>query len=183
MRLYSKSTGCTYLSDVHGKDIPDDAVPISEGRYQSVIASPPAGKIRSHDADGLPVLIDPPIHVPTADDHRAAIAAERYRKETAGIILSGMHIDTGRDSQALITGATVQAMLDPSYVLRWKTVHGFVELTAEQIIGVASAARAHVQACFDREAELLQALNDGTYKEAMLEEGWPNEQVSAPVAG
>lgn len=159
------------------------AVQITKEQLAELMAGQGQGKMIRRSSEGLPVLIDPPIHVPTADDHRAAIAAERYRKETAGIILSGMHIDTGRDSQALITGATVQAMLDPSYVLRWKTVHGFVELTAEQIIGVASAARAHVQACFDREAELLQALNDGTYKEAMLEEGWPNEQVSAPVAG
>ncbi|WOD12783.1 DUF4376 domain-containing protein [Pseudomonas sp. NyZ704] len=109
----------------------------------------------------------------TADDHRKAVAAERYKRETAGITMQGMQIDTGRDSQALITGATVQAMLDPAYALRWKTPAGFVELTAEQIIAVASAARAHVQACFDREADLLDEITAGTFTEAMLQEGWP----------
>ena len=101
------------------------------------------------------------------------IADRRWQAEVAGIDVGGMHIDTGRDSQALIAGATVQAMLDPSYSLRWKTPDGFVDLTAEQIIGVATAARAHVQACFNREAELLEALEAGTFAPEMLDQGWP----------
>ena len=58
MRLYSSSTGTTYLREIHA-DIPSDAVPISEARYQEVIANPAPGKVRSHDADGLPILVDP----------------------------------------------------------------------------------------------------------------------------
>jgi len=113
---------------------------------------------------------------------RQQIADRRWQAEVAGIDIGGIRIDTGRDSQALITGATVQAMLDPSYALRWKTPDGFVDLTAEQIIGVATAARAHVQAAFNREAELLEALEAGTFTPEMLEEGWPNEPLpeSAP---
>lgn len=101
------------------------------------------------------------------------IAGRRWQAEVAGIDIGGMRIDTGRDIQALITGATVQAMLDPSYALRWKTPDGFVDLTAEQIIGVATAARAHVQAAFNREAELLEALEAGTFTPEMLDQGWP----------
>src|SRR5690606_10227179 len=88
----------------------------------------------------------------------AAIAARRWQAETAGITVNGTAIDTGRDSQALITGAAVSAMLDPSYSVRWKTPAGFIELQGQQIIAMATAVRAHVQACFDREAELLDAL-------------------------
>jgi len=115
----------------------------------------------------------PPPAPEPVPDWPALIASRRYDAETAGIDLMGMHIDTGRDSQALITGATVQAMLDPSYALRWKTVAGFVDLTAEQIIAVATAARGHVQACFNREAELLDALAAGTFTPDMLDQGWP----------
>lgn len=116
------------------------------------------------------------IPAPTLEpDWPALIAARRYDVETGGITLNGVAIDTGRDSQALITGATVQAMLDQNYALRWKTPHGFVDLTGQQIIGVATAVRAHVQACFDREAELLGALASGTFTPEMLNEGWPNE--------
>lgn len=58
-RLYSQSTGTTYIKGFHS-DIPGDAVVIGEDRYQEVIANPIAGKVRSHDEGGLPVLIDPP---------------------------------------------------------------------------------------------------------------------------
>lgn len=101
------------------------------------------------------------------------IAATRYKKETAGIVVQGISIDTGRDSQALITGAALAAMLDTAYTCRWKTPSGFVELNASQLIAVATAIRSHVQACFDREAELLEAVEGDTYKEDMLAQGWP----------
>ena len=59
MRFYSKGTDCTYLAGFHAV-MPDDVVPISEARYQEVIGSPAPGKVRSIDADGLPILIDSP---------------------------------------------------------------------------------------------------------------------------
>lgn len=180
MRYYSKSTGCTYLEGVH-TEIPVDAVEISEDRYLSVLANPSLGKVRSHDADGLPILIEPPVYELTQDDLRAIVASRRYQAETAGIDIAGIAIDTGRDSQALITGAALAAMLDHDYACRWKTPAGFVEMNSEQIINVASAVRAHVQACFDREAWLLQAIEDGTYGGTMLEDGWPNGQVPHPL--
>jgi hypothetical protein len=73
-RFYSWRTGCSYLEGVHF--IPEDAVPISEDRYQQVVANPTAGKIRGHDQDGLPILIEPP---PAAPDTREQIEARRLR--------------------------------------------------------------------------------------------------------
>ena len=119
-----------------------------------------------------------PNHVASAGgqwtiDYAHRIAERRWQAEVAGITVNGMQVDTGRDSQALITGAGVSAMRDPDYSVRWKTAAGFVDLDAEQIIGLASTVRAHVQACFDREAELLEAVANGTFDDAMLEDGWP----------
>lgn len=114
-----------------------------------------------------------PSRVPTADDHRAAIAAERYKHEVAGILVGGVKVDTDDRSKLLINGSVVEAMLNPDYVLQWKTTAGFMPLTAEQVIGVGRAVRAHVQACFDREAELLAEIDAGTYSEEMLAVGWP----------
>ena len=84
------------------------------------------------------------------DSKKAEIAAARWEAETAGI--DG--IKTDRESQALITGAALKAMQDSGYSCRWKTESGFVELTAPQILAIADAVRAHVQGCFDHEAEL-----------------------------
>lgn len=57
MRLYSQTTGCCYLPEIH-LEIPLDAKELSEERYQAVIANPERGKARSHDSEGLPILID-----------------------------------------------------------------------------------------------------------------------------
>lgn len=59
-------------------------------------------------------------------------------------------------------------MQDEKYSCRWKTESGFVELTAPQILAIADAVRAHVQSCFDREAELLLLIEAAT-TEAELE--------------
>jgi hypothetical protein len=88
-------------------------------------------------------------------DKRAEIAEARWKAETGGVTAQGMTISTDRDSQALITGAALQATLDPNYTCHWKTGSGFVQLDAQTILGVAAAVRQHVQECFDREAELL----------------------------
>ncbi|GLH33985.1 hypothetical protein BR1R5_33730 [Pseudomonas sp. BR1R-5] len=59
MRYYSQTTGCCYLEGIHAV-MPVDAVQISDERYNAVIGNPEPGKVRSHDAEGLPILIDPP---------------------------------------------------------------------------------------------------------------------------
>ncbi len=117
----------------------------------------------------MPERPTPPIPAVTAED----IAARRYQAETAGTTVDGAQVDTGRDSQSLITGAALQATLDAAYTCRWKTAAGFVDLSATQILAMAAAVRAHVQACFDREAELLGELAAGTLTADMLEQGWP----------
>lgn len=101
------------------------------------------------------------------------IAARRFQVETGGVTVEGVQINTDRDSQSLLTGAAFAASLDPGYHIKWKAATGFVDLTGEQILGIASQVRAFVQACFSREAELLGAVADGSITAQMLEEGWP----------
>jgi hypothetical protein len=119
----------------------------------------------------LPAAPEPP-PAPTPD-WPTLIASRRYTAEMAGTVVQGMAIATDDRSQGLITGAALAAMLDADYTIKWKTAEGFVELTGAQIIGVASAVRAYVQACFDREADLLAAVSDGSITESMLDDGWP----------
>lgn len=58
-RFYSQTTLTTYLEGIH-RSMPADAQEITEARYLEVLGNPAPGKVRGHDADGLPVLIDPP---------------------------------------------------------------------------------------------------------------------------
>ena len=59
-RFYSESTQTSYLLGIHPV-MPPDAVEISEALYLSVIGNPPAGKVRAHDKNGLPYLVDAPV--------------------------------------------------------------------------------------------------------------------------
>ncbi|CAB5587576.1 Uncharacterised protein [Pseudomonas putida] len=119
--------------------------------------------------------------VPLGEDEKAALAVawaqriadRRFQAETGGAVVEGLAVNTERDSQSLLTGAAFAASLDPDYRIKWKTASGFAELTGEQVIALATAVRAHVQACFDREAELLAAVADGSITAEMLEQGWP----------
>lgn len=104
---------------------------------------------------------------------KSEIASRRYAEETRGINVSGFYLNTERDSQSLLTGAALAAYMDSNYTCRWKTSEGFVELDASSLINISHVMRQHVQSCFDREGDLLAALEDGTYADAMLDEGWP----------
>ncbi|MDG9854125.1 DUF4376 domain-containing protein [Pseudomonas nitroreducens] len=168
--FYAASTGGFYVESVHGSSMPGDAVEISMEYYRELKDGEEAGLLIRPDERGYPVLVEPPAQ---PVDVPALIAARRYLAETAGITINGMPLDTGRDSQALVTGAALAAVIDANYICQWKTAEGFVELSAQEIIGLASAMRAHVQACFDREAALLDALAAGTYTAELLDQGWP----------
>lgn len=109
----------------------------------------------------------------TTDQVLQAIAARRWQEETKGIVFNGLVINTERDSQNLINGAVVSTLLDPDYVCNWKTSEGFIQLNAYTLKAVGLAVRTYVQACFDREGELVAAVQAGTYTSSMLDEGWP----------
>jgi len=108
---------------------------------------------------------------------RAIVAATRYAHEIAGTTFT--HSDgntygvaTDRQSQALVTGAAVQVQRTGENK-RWKTAQGFVTLTPDDVLALGDAVDSHVQAAFDREAELLDKVADGSISEADLETAWP----------
>lgn len=83
-RYYSQQTGCTYLASMHAGKMPPDAVEISEDHYRETIASPAHGKIRAHDAAGLPILIDPPPPAPLTREQIEALRLRAYADPLTG---------------------------------------------------------------------------------------------------
>ncbi len=109
---------------------------------------------------------------------KAAATDLRWQKETGGIVIAGVPVATDDRSKMLILGKRAQAQADPAMVFRWKAASGdWVELTGAQIIAVADAVAHHVQACFDREGELHDAIDAAGTAEAVLAvdiaAGWP----------
>ena len=106
-------------------------------------------------------LIDGKWQIPMEElraEKKAELGEARWQAEVSG----ADGIRTDRESQSMITGAALKAMQDETYSCRWKTEAGFVELAAPQILAIADTVRAHVQSCFDREAELLELVDAAT---------------------
>ncbi|WP_095119269.1 DUF4376 domain-containing protein [Pseudomonas sp. Irchel s3f10] len=160
-----------YDSALHSV-IPEQAVELSDEVFLAT-RTDQTGEWRLVDGEVVKVpfaIVEP--------NYPELFAKTRFLHETHGIAIEGLNIETSRDSQALIASTGLSAILDPEYRCNFKTLNGFVEIGAEQILAIAKAVRSHVQACFDRELDLLRALEARTYKDEMLAEGWP---LSSPI--
>lgn len=115
---------------------------------------------------------------PWADSRRHQIAQRRHREEGRGTTVGAQTYASDRDAQALLTGSVVAAQqalaAGAPFSVNWKTADGWVDLDAQQLTAVANAVFVHVEACFDREAELLALVADETYTDDMLGTGWPS---------
>ena len=58
--FYSKSTGGFYTREIHGDNIPADAVEITVEEHQALIEGQSRGKVIVADENGRPILQDPP---------------------------------------------------------------------------------------------------------------------------
>lgn len=83
------------------------------------------------------------------------IAEKRWMEECCGVTYNGKRYPSDRQSQQVISTMFFMANMNPDYSVKFKSLEGFVDLTAADIIGLGAAVHDHVQAAFNREAELL----------------------------
>lgn len=99
---------------------------------------------------------------PSRNTLLAHAAEMRWRAETAGISVAGLPVATDDRSKVMLMSARLQASTSPSFTIRWKTTDGdFAIIDAATIITMSDAVTAHVEACFDREADVASAINEG----------------------
>lgn len=137
-RYYSKQTGTTYLQGKH--QLPADAVKITDERYNEVIANPAPGKVRSHDADGLPILIDAPAYAPTAEAlcQRIDTAADAARRAVAGDPLRAVEYDRARLAAEQFAAAGYEGEV-PAMVAAWAINGRTPQQAADSILAEAAA--------------------------------------------
>lgn len=73
--FYSKSTGGFYTREIHGDNIPADAVEITTEEHAALIEGQSQGRLIQADAKGKPVLADPP--APTDEELASAVRSKR----------------------------------------------------------------------------------------------------------
>ncbi len=107
------------------------------------------------------------------------LASIRYDHEIDGVIVNGQTILTDRESQATIASAKLYSDANPDKAISWKAASGWTALDNATITATAKAVGDYVQACFDREKELSEAIDAATTVDELIDvatqfsEGWP----------
>ena len=112
----------------------------------------------THIINNEPVIIVPEVVPPTLAEVKTAklaeLAAARYTEEIGGIVVGSVTIATGRESQAMMTGAYVSLKQGLMQSVNWKGDDGWVTATLTEIEPIAQAVGQHIQACFTKESQL-----------------------------
>lgn len=188
MRYYSQETGCTYVTGLNDSRLPADAKPIPEERYLQVIASPPAGMARSHDADGLPILIAAPPYVPTAEElcQRIDTAADSARRAVAGDPLRAVEYDRAAAQAQAFKDADYQGTVPPM-VAAWAISGRTPQQAADSILAEAAqynGALVQLRTVRLQAKELIRAaINAGNIEQAQDIAAETIASIEAAVAG
>lgn len=188
---YSNSPRGFYDDRLHGDRIPLGAKPITRELHQDLITGQALGKLIREDAEGNPVLVDPPTPTRTELEERAwtAIKAERDRRtQQGGYQAQGhwFHSDTFSRSQwlglkdqardVLSAGGTMaDALIKLGSQVLWKSMAGdFVPVTAQLAFDVVAAAGdsdARIFAAAEvHRASMLASADPAAYDHSA---GWP----------
>lgn len=171
MQWYWSQSSYGFYADTINDSMPDDALAIPTEDHDSLLAALNSGQIVIM-SKGRPVAVDRPVSAPTVDDLRAYAARKRYTVETGGIVVNGASIDTDRASQSMITGAYAYAQANPDAQVMFKASSGWVQLSAAQVISIATAVGAHVQAAFTAECAVDAAISAGSVADYSGIDAW-----------
>ncbi|MGN7829741.1 DUF4376 domain-containing protein [Agrobacterium radiobacter] len=119
----------------------------------------------------------PVAHTATQEELRTYSATKRFAAETGGIVVNRVQIDTSRDSQNMIANAHSYIVNSGAASSRFKSRSGWIVLSADEVKNIALAVGAHVQSCFDREAEVDQLIAASTINDfAMIDTAYDTMQ-------
>ena len=94
----------------------------------------------------------------------AVLPAYRYERENGGLTINGVTIPTDIATRTNLLGAK-----ELGTSIQWKTVNGFVTLTAQQISDIATAVGQHVQKCFSAEATVQANIGNYTTEQQIMD--------------
>ena len=103
--FYSKTTGGFYVREIHGDNIPADAVEITTEQHAALLQGQSGGKAIAADENGYPILQDPP--QPTTDQMADTARAKRDR------LIESVRWRIERHSDELALGSEPTEPLEP----------------------------------------------------------------------
>lgn len=145
---FSKSTSGFYIEAIHGDNIPDDAVEISNDEHAALLEGQSQGKRIVAGPDGHPELAEPPPPTPeqlrdAAKASRASAVAAIKVTTQAGHTFDGDEISQGRMARAIL-GLRGSDVATVTWVLADNTVIAATEAELTEALALAGAAQAAV---------------------------------------
>lgn len=177
---YAKSTGGFYDRSIHGDAIPADAVEITTEEHAALLDGQSNGKRIVADAEGRPMLADPP--APTFDELKAAknaeINAARAVANTSTFAHGGKAFSCDQLSRSDIDGVNgyvaIYGALPPGFPGAWKAVDNtylpIADVEAWKVFYTAMVAQG--AANFAHAQELKAQLAAATTPEAVAAIVW-----------
>lgn len=138
--LYSASAGGFYSRDIHGENIPDDAVHITAEEHADLLAGQAIGQIIAPAADGRPSLQVPPLAAHTTESlcEEVDTAADAARRAVAGDPLRAVEYDRARLAAEQFAAANYQGDV-PAMVAAWAINGRTPQQAADSILAEAAA--------------------------------------------
>lgn len=101
-KFYSASQNGFYSSEIHGDDMPDDVVEITEEKWVKLLEGQGNGKVISSDKNGKPVLVSAP--EPTAEEMSVFNADKKTRllnesSQIISILQDAVNFDIATDKE------------------------------------------------------------------------------------
>ena len=170
--FYSKSTNGFYSREIHGDAIPSDAVEITADEHSALLEGQSQGKLIQADANGRPVLVDPP--KPTAAEVCDRIKARRDAAKAGGVKVGDKWFHTDESSRIQHMALNMMGAGIPAN-LQWKTLDGtFVTMTATLAKQVFQAVATLDMTAFEKAEEHRVAMEASTDPAAYdYSAGWP----------
>lgn len=109
--FFSASTGGFYSREIHGDNIPPDAVEITTEEHAALLDGQSQGKVIAADADGRPVLQDPPPLTAEQLQSQANAEARAYLAGTDWYIIRMQETGEPVPDEILAERAAARAMV------------------------------------------------------------------------
>ncbi|MDF2792324.1 MAG: putative tail fiber assembly-like protein [Pseudomonas orientalis] len=136
----SKTTRGFYDPEIH-TSMPDDVVEITSEKHAELLAGQSEGKIIAWDSNGLPVLVDPIVALPSCPELCVQIddAADTARKIVAGDPLRAVEYQRAADEAQAFKDAGYPDDEVPPMVAAWAISGRTAQQAANSILGEAAA--------------------------------------------
>lgn len=171
-KFASKATRGFYDLEIHGDNLPSDAVEISDAHHSELINGQAIGKIIDWSGS-FPVLTDPP--PPTLTDAQSLQIAEIEASYQSAIQLPVSYMGTtfqaDATSQDVLTKSLAPGSV-PSGFFWLDANNNQVPMTFQQLQGLAAAMLAQGQTAFAKKTMLKQQVRSATTVSAVQAITW-----------